>query len=237
MVISHANRFVIFAPWKTASQTIHARFARFNQSAYDRFYDFNIHLNRIVHQHITCADFAALPESRLGYFLASAVRNPYDRAYSGFLQILEDLRVQPDCNYPTPWIREQVLQQLRENLAQIQAADCTFDGFIRLLREEQVYDIGRNSSFVLHPSHYWTHLAGEQYVHYIMRVESIDEDIARLLPVLGIAEIDHVNANVREPLRESSGEPKYVSRMDRASVDKINALFARDFELFGYDMR
>jgi hypothetical protein len=70
-----------------------------------------------------------------------------------------------------------------------------------------------------------------------MRVESIDEDIARLLPVLGIAEIDHVNANVREPLRESSGEPKDVSRMDRASVDKINALFARDFELFGYDMR
>ena len=94
MIISHAKRFVMLLPWKTASQTMVLRLSQYNESPYNRFFYFNAHLNRVVHQHITCADFACLPESKLGYFLASYVRNPYDRAYSGFRQLQKDIKGQ-----------------------------------------------------------------------------------------------------------------------------------------------
>jgi hypothetical protein len=71
MILSHAKRFVMFLPWKTASQTTASRIAAYNESPYSRFFHFNPHLCRVVHQHLICADFAALPESKNGYFLAS----------------------------------------------------------------------------------------------------------------------------------------------------------------------
>lgn len=78
------------------------RLEEYNDSPYDRFFYFNSYLNRIVHQHIICADFACLPESKLGYFTASFVRNPYDRVYSGFRQLQKDLREQPHAIYAEP---------------------------------------------------------------------------------------------------------------------------------------
>ena len=49
MIISHQKRFVMFLPWKTASQTIALRLQPYNESPYGRFFYFNSHLNRVVH--------------------------------------------------------------------------------------------------------------------------------------------------------------------------------------------
>jgi hypothetical protein len=239
MIISHSNNFVMLAPWKTASSTLHERLSDYNESPYSRFYHLNPFLNRVVHQHLTCGDFASLPESRRQHFVGSFVRNPYDRAYSGFLQLQRDIRVQPMGPFPAEWIRDLVKSQLSDNLAQLVRADFDFNRWMADVTEDQVYEVGRNTSFSLHPAHYWTHLGGAQYVSYIGRVEDFETDFAVFCARIGIAPPYPANQNVSPPiegLAPSAGGYRYTGLMDRAAIDKINRLFEDDFALFGYPL-
>lgn len=238
MIISHRHRFVVFLPWKTASQTIAARLKDFNESPYSRFFEFNRVLNRVVHQHITCADFHLLPESRLGYFRASFVRNPYDRVYSGFRQLHKDIVEQPKAGFPSRQVRALVMEQLAENEAQLKRAGGDFDRWVGLIDERQVLDQGGNSNFPLHPAHYWTHLGHEKAVDFIGKVERFEIDMAALGALLKIGKLPAVDANVVElDARVSAGPPgyRYADRMSKASISKINALFTVDFEIFEYE--
>jgi hypothetical protein len=238
MIISRIKRFVMFLPWKTASQTIALRLMPYGESPYDRFFYFNRHLNRVVHQHITCADFACLPESRERFFLGSFIRNPYDRAYSGFRQLQKDIESQPEATFPEKWIRELVMEQLEQNRIQLHQAEYQFDRWIALVREDQVYEAGRNTNFPLHPSHYWTHVAGHQFVDFIGRVERFETDFSDFASRCGIEKASSENFNVVELEGSAGDDPhgyRYAQRMSSASIDKINNLFSSDFELFGYD--
>ena len=239
MVISHRKKFVVLAPWKTASSTLQARLAQFDESPYNPFYDYNVHLQRVVHQHLTCADFAALPESRLGYLVASFVRNPYDRAYSGFLQVQRDIAEQPSASFSTPFVKELVMRQLEANSAQLTAAGFDFDRWIELLSEFQIHEVGHNSSLPLHPGHHWTHLAGKQVASFIGKVESFETDFSVLCSILGIDEPEKASRNVSNATSEKCSNRfgyRYLHLMNRRSIQKINYLFKEDFELFGYDM-
>jgi Sulfotransferase family len=238
MIISHQKRFVMFLPWKTASQTMSVRLLRYNDSPYDSFFYFNPYLNRVVHQHLTCAEFACLPESKLGYFAASFVRNPYDRVYSGFRQLQKDIREQTRAVYPEPWIRDHVMKQLSENFSQLCQAGFDFDRWMGWLGDEHVYELGRNTNLPIHPSHYWTHIAGRQAVDFVGRVESFESDFREFLSRTGLEPTPSENANVVE-LEGGAANNKYgyryVDRMDARSIEKINRLFERDFDLFQYE--
>lgn len=239
MVISHKKKFVVLAPWKTASSTLTARLVPFDESSYSPFYDFNIHLQRVVHQHLTCADFVGLPESRLGYLVASFVRNPYDRAYSGFLQIQRDLVEQPVASFPTSLVKELVMRQLDANRAQLMAAEYDFDRWIESLKDFQIYEVGHNSSFPLHPGNYWTHLAGKPVADFIGKVENFEADFSKLCAILGIDEPERTSHNVSNVISGKPGSQfgyRYPHLMNRSSIEKINRLFKDDFELFGYEM-
>lgn len=228
----------MFLPWKTASQTMVLRLQPYDESPYDRFFYFNTYLNRIVHQHLTCAEFACLPESRLGYFAASFVRNPYDRVYSGFRQLQKDIQEQPRARCPEPWIRDHVMQQLADNFAQLCRAQFNFDEWLKLLRDEQIYEVGRNTNFPLHPAHYWTHIAGHQIVDFIGRVENFEANFQEFVSRVGIQQMETLNANVTELEGDAKANAfgyRYVNRMDIQSIKKINQLFARDFDLFQYE--
>ena len=236
MIISHAKRLIILRPWKTASSTITARLGEDYESPYDRFYDFNPFLNRVVHQHLTYADFQALPESRLGYAVASFVRNPYDRAYSGFIQLQRDQHDQPGAAYPAPWVRDLVLRQLAENAEQLSAAGGNFDRWVALVEERQVYDAGRNTSFPLHPAHYWTHAGGRQAVDFVGRVEGFEADFERLKHRFDIGDTGTSNANVTlDPTQTGRFGYKYAHLMSAASIERIERLFHEDFLFFGYE--
>jgi hypothetical protein len=238
VLISHQKKFALFLPWKTASQTALLRLKPYDESPYDKFFHFNKHLNRVVHQHITCADFVCLPEGRLGYFTASFVRNPYDRAYSGFQQLQLDIKTQPSSSYPEPWIRDLVTKQLAENSIQLSAAKFDFNNWLELVGDDQIYEAGRNTNFPLHPSHYWTHLAGQQYVNFVGRVENFEADFQVLLSHINIQATEPVNLNVVDLAGASSSNPfgyRYVDRMDTRSIQKINRLFKQDFDLFKYE--
>jgi len=236
MVISHRKKFVLFAPWKTASSTIHLRLTSVNESPYDRFYNFNPYLNRVVHQHITCAEFCGLPESRLGYFTASFIRNPYDRAYSGFRQLQTQVQQQPKDEFHQPWIRDLVMQQLTEIFSQLCRAGFEFDRWLELVSECQIYEVGHNTSFSLHPAHYWTHVNGNQFVDFIGRVETFEKDFHAFCTQVGIDQFDSGNANiVVDPTKVNDNKYKYINKMNKKSIDKINILFEQDFEFFGYE--
>lgn len=216
------------------------RLGSFSEGGYDVFYDLNPVLKRVVHQHMTYADFVALPESRLGYTTAAFVRNPYDRVYSGFLQLQKDLRTQPQMDFPDPAVRRLVLQQLAENLAQLERASFEFEPWLESIEDHQVLDVGRNTSFPLHPAHYWTHHAGEQAVDFIGRVESFESDFKRLCERLGLQVDSRINANVEVPedllLAGEEQSYRYLEHFSDRARRRVNDLFGDDFALFGYAM-
>ncbi len=237
MIVSHRQRFILLSPWKTASSTMHARLEALNESPYSRFFDYNPILQRVVHQHVTYADFAMLPESRAGYPVGAFVRNPYDKVYSGFLQLQRDLRDHPSVPFPAPWIKALVMRQLAENFAQLAAAEFDFNRWFAAVEPYQILEVGRNTSLPLHPAAYWTGIGGETKIDFIGRAEDFERDFARFCHQVGITAFATVNANVTEPPEIAPGQDgpyRYTHLMTAATISKIDELFDQDFALFGY---
>jgi hypothetical protein len=141
MIISDQKRFVLLAPWKTASSTSHLWLQAYDNSPYSRFFDYNPYLQRVVHQHITYAEFTVLPESRKDYFVGTFVRNPYDRVYSGFLQLQRDIQQHPLLPFSHAWVKTLVMRQLADNFAQLAAAEFDFDKWFGLVEEQSWVDV------------------------------------------------------------------------------------------------
>lgn len=237
MIVSHSKRFVLMSPWKTASSTCHRSLEEYNESPYSRFFHFNSVLNRVVHQHLTLSDFLALPEGDLGYEIAAFVRNPYDRAYSGFIQLQRDFQDQPKIAVEPSWITTLIRAQISENMSRIIAAGYDFDAWIQSLPDYEVFEAGRNTNMVLHPCHYWTHVNARQIVGFVGKVENFEEDFQRFCHHVDIEPPVIQLANVSEPSKnEAFGGSKYAGNMSRKSLDRINDLFSEDFELFQYRM-
>jgi hypothetical protein len=236
MIIAPENKLVMLLPWKTASQTLRWRLQAFNRSPYPANFHFNPHLNRVVHQHLTLADFARLPESRTPATLAVFVRNPYDRVYSGFRQLISDVSSQPHWAFPEPWIRDLVLEQLAHSHERLSKAQFDIDRWFASLPEHEVLEAGRNSSLPLHPLHYWTHARGRPVAGFIGRVERFEDDFAALCARFGLqgAGTQSVNRSDDGGPRDAKGY-RYAGRLGARTIARINALFAADFELFGYE--
>ena len=240
MILSHRHRFVLLATWKSASSTLHMRLTGCNESPYSRFFYYNPFLRRVVHQHITYAEFASLPESQAGYFTGAFVRNPYDRVFSGFLQLQRDVQRHPGEHFPSPWIKDLVMRQVSENFAKLAAAEFEFNKWLALVDEREVYEVGRNASFPLHPAHYWTGIDAQQRVDFVGRLEHFERDFSVFCAKVGVSPGERLNANVSDNaagIRMTPVGPRYLNHMNAASKSKINTLFRSDFELFDYEMR
>ncbi len=237
MIISNAQRFILLSPWKTASSTCNDSLHPFNESPYDRFFQFNPHLNRVVHQHLTLAEVLSLPEGSLGYKIGAFVRNPYDRAYSGFMQLRRDFEKQPTISFEKAWIGDLVRAQIAENMDRLIRASFDFDEWLRILPDYEVFDVGRNSNMVLHPAHYWTHVDGQRRADFIGKVETFEADFNGFCDFVGIPPPSIVTSNASpDGYKSDEGIHKYAGRMSRRSLDRINDLFGQDFALFDYEV-
>src|SRR4029077_4937952 len=127
---------------------------------------------------------------------------PYDRAYSGFLQLQRDIREQPAAPFPNDWIKALVMRQLADNQAQLAAGDFEFDKWFALVEEHQIYEVGRNSSFPLHPAHYWTGIDRERKVDFIGKVECFERDFDAFCGRVGIEPEERASINVSDRLPE-----------------------------------
>lgn len=237
MIISHGHKFVLMLPWKTASSTCRASLQDYDQSTYEQFFAFNPHLNRVVNQHITLAEFLALPESHLNYSIAAFVRNPYDRAYSGFVQIQRDFETHPRYHFADRWIGDLVRTQIAENMGRVISAGFDFDKWILSLPDYEIFEVGRNVSMMLHPAHYWTHVHETKVASFIGKVEFFQHDFAKLCSEIGIAAPPIISSNISDDHGEDDplSNSKYARRMSRRSLDRINELFKSDFDLFNYE--
>lgn len=189
-----------------------------------------------MHQHITLAYFCALPEGKLGYKTAAFIRNPYDRAYSGFLQIQRDFANQPLCNFQDEWIGSLVRAQIAANMERVINAGFDFDRWIELLPDYEVLNAHSNTNMPLHPAHYWTHVGGKQKVDFVGKVETFELDLQKFCDFVGIRCPEITNANFSNEVELVSGSFRYTERMSRRSLDHLNELFAKDFEYFQYEM-
>ncbi|MBR7801557.1 sulfotransferase family 2 domain-containing protein [Undibacterium fentianense] len=238
MIISHQHRLVILFPWKTASQTIRFRLKHLDQSPYPKSYHFNPYLQRVVHQHITLADFSLLPEAQLGYRLAVFVRNPYDRVYSGFQQILRDALSQPKWQLPASWIHQLVTQQLADNFEEICRSSFDINRWFAQLPLHKILELGRNSSLYLHPCSYWTHRVDQLVVDFVGKVESFEEDFARLCELYGLEPASTVSVNQTPaselPKVQAIHGFRYAKLFEPQNIEKINAVFKSDFVHFNY---
>jgi hypothetical protein len=237
MIYCPSHKLVILLPWKCASQTLRARLQAINRSPYPEFFHFNPLLCRVVHQHLTLADFTALPESREGLRLAVFVRNPYDRVVSGWRQLLEDVGRQPRRQFEQPWIRDLVTQQLADNFALLCKAQFTMERWFLNLPSYQILETGRDTSLPLHPAHYYTHLGGRPVASFIGRVERFETDFAALCRMAGIDQpgVQTVNQSPDGGVPDQHGY-RYAHWLHPQTIARIEELFAEDFERFGYPL-
>ena len=236
MIVCHAARLIMLLPWKTASQTIRARLVNDGVAPYPVFHAFNPALGRVASQHLTMADFAALPEAALGYRMAVFIRNPYDRVVSGFAQFLRDTQWQPGAQFPEPWIRDMVLAGLAANLALINACGRDINACVERLPEQKVRDACRDCTLPLHPVCYWTHRQGRLAADFVGKVETFEVDFGRLCAAYSLRPVHAKNENEAPalPARPDAHGYRYAHLLSPGSIRRINQLFAQDFDAFEY---
>ena len=236
MIISPAHQLAMLLPWKAASQTLRSRLQPINQSPYPEDFHLNTRLHRVVHQHLVLADFLKLPENTPETRLAVFVRNPYDRVYSGFKQLMRDVASQPKWRFEAPWIGALVRQQLSENFEVLCKAQFNVNRWFLSLPEYAFHEVGRNSSLPLHPAHFWTHSDGQLRAAFIGKVERFEADFVRLTAQFNILEFGKDDAN-RSPTPTTPDARSYhhAKSLHPETIARINDVFAADFAYFGYE--
>ncbi len=237
MLLLPTQKLALLFPVKTASQTLQARLESLGVRPYPKLFHFNPHLRRITHQHLTLSDWAALPEHDQGYQLAVFVRNPYDRVFSGFIQLQRNFQVLPRLQYPEPWIRERVLEQLARAWAGASRAGFDVNRWFQQLPEHEILDAGQGGTLCLHPCIYWTHRGKELGVDFLGKVEHFEADFDRLRARYGIGETNRLDANRSDAALASADSDQYLyaRRLAPGTIDRINVLFRQDFDRLGYD--
>ncbi len=73
-------------------------------------------------------------------------------------------------------------------------------------------------------------------VDFLGRVETFERDFDGLCLTFGLTVSERVDVNRRDttPTPGPDAETKYAQRMTRRTLDKLNRLFEKDFDLFGY---
>ena len=125
--------------------------------------------------------------------------------------------------------------QLCENHKRIIDSGYDFNKWIMLIPEYEVIDVGRNTNMPLHPATYWTHVDEEQYVDFIGKMETFEEDFWRFCQFTGLGTPAQINGNVTDLSITDKHGHRYISKMSHRAIGRINEMFRNDFELLGYE--
>ena len=177
-----------------------------------------------------------LPEAAMGYKIAVFIRNPYDRVYSGFQQIIRDFINQPKMHFTQPWIHELINQQLADNFLEVCTSEYNVNLWFLRLPVYKIFEIGRDSSLYLHPNYYWTHKLGKQSVDFVGRVENFEEDFKILCEKYGFEPSSNESVNQSTEFNNKQNEfgYRYIKYLDPKVILRINEIFKADFDYFSY---
>jgi hypothetical protein len=169
------------------------------------------------------------------------VRNPYDRTFSAYLQVRRDIENHWDEKYPEEWIKKLVRAQISENRRRLIGSEYDFNRWIFEIPDREIFDVGKNLCMLLHPSYYWTHFCGadNDQISFIGRVENFEEDFASFCGAMQIKPDTAKSVGVT-PVKHYAPKNgyfyKYIGYMSCRTISRINQLFQKDFNLFGYDI-
>jgi hypothetical protein len=144
-------------------------------------------------------DIMEMNESKWNeYFKFVFVRNPYDRAVSGWNYNMETNNLNIDFN---------IYMQMESIVNQDEYWHCF------LPQSESVIDENDN-----------------YFVNFVGKFENLEEDFQIILKKIGFKKILH-NPEIKKNNRNHDSYKKYY---DQKTLDIVNRIYEKDFELFGY---
>ncbi|MFQ5889813.1 MAG: sulfotransferase family 2 domain-containing protein [Gemmatimonadota bacterium] len=164
------------------------------------------------------------------------VRNPYDRAYSAFVQHCHYVRTLPQVGlldrYPT--VKRQFEEEYRT------ASELTFTDFMQRLPQRLEDYRDDNYLYVnFYPQHCWTHDDGRSVLDFVGRVEDFRKDFSAMCRFLGLKTPRIRRALIRKRPRRSrdllsEGAYKYLNQYSSEALEIVDRVYQEDFRLFGY---
>ncbi len=242
MLISESKKFVYFSAPKSASTTMRSRLDQYKTESFlERYFDLDEnddHMHLLVGggmqyitlldaiicpTHLTVEQFERFPEA-VNYQDCSKitfVRNPYDRFYSSYQEskMRHMRRFHPE-------------DALRKKIERVDFRTFVMEELdINRIRFDH-----RFCNFI--PQHYYGYRGVRRAVSFCGHNETFDADYRRLCDLLEL-EFVEVNAHVRQEQKQCSDINdtdgyKYLSMYSVETVGLVNALYARDFDFFGY---
>lgn len=215
MIISHRHKYLYFVVPKCASATIRHSLAPLTDIGYP-ITDYP--------QHQTIGQFLQTEYSHLlqeDYFRFTFVRNPYDRIYSAFLQD------QYAAAHYSEWrlVKEPKLASVNND----------FNRYIlEIVKNANIAESWEWICFC--PMHEFSRRDGKCLMNFIGRSETLDVDLKKLSTLLRAPIVKSDDKNASFGVSKASDQ-SYLRYYNRATVEVVNEIYARDFEYFGYLMR
>jgi hypothetical protein len=132
------------------------------------------------------------------YFKFVFVRNPYDRAVSGWNYNMETNKLNIDFN---------IYMRMQDIVSDDEYWHCF------LPQSESVCDENDN-----------------YFVNFVGKFENLEEDFQKILKLIGFNDIKH-NFEIKKNNRKHNSYKKYY---DQETLNIVNEIYSKDFELFGY---
>ena len=197
---------------KCASKTIRLSLGQFTDIGYPK--------PSPLGQHLTVNDFFKTNYVNLfdDYFKFTFVRNPYDKLYSSFTQ-----DVHASKSYKV-WhkVKKDIFDTIGEN-------------FNRYMLEYVNQSDIKNDWDYIHfcPMHEFATIDNEFCLDWFGKAENIESDLLELSNRLNIDIKKHNDANIRS---KPTTNLKYLNKYTRGTVELVNCVYKKDFELFAYPM-
>ena len=152
------------------------------------------------------------------YFKFTFVRNPYDKLYSSFTQ-----DVHASKSYKV-WhkVKKGIFDTIGEDF--------------NLYMQEYVFNSDiKNDWDYIHfcPMYEFATIGNEFCLDWFGKAENIESDLLELAKLLNLDIKKHKNANIRS---KPTTDLKYLNKYTRSTIDLVNTVYQKDFELFSYPM-
>ena len=169
------------------------------------------------YQHLSIQELHLLSDEAFRHHASFAVvRNPYTRLVSDFYWRQAIHKAYPDQPIPAFDSFEDFLRFIPGDI------NVNWLGHIHRANQAQ-------ANFLIHtrPQYQFIEEGGEPFaVNHILRFERFGDEMDNFLSQMGIQ-----NTHIRNP------EQKDIKgHFDRSLLDRVNRIYERDFELFGYEM-
>ncbi|QDV76314.1 sulfotransferase family 2 domain-containing protein [Botrimarina mediterranea] len=226
MILSHSKRFLFFCNPKTGTSSLESVLSHYDESCGEDLASPGLFPHRHAPPEIVRA---LLPAGHWdSYFKFVFVRDPIDWVVSQFR-----------WNFPPPltyvkklyWCPSRVFETVREygtfrqqiHQRILEAADIHFlHDFLRRFRGIPTYP-------TLYQSTYAFDINGNKIVDFIGRFERMAEDTTSVYDRLDItSKTPHLNRSFRKPA---------LASLTDAAIDAVHQLWAKDYELLGYERR